>query len=200
MAAKRKLTKRGKQRREELVAIASQLFSEKGYHLTSVSDVVEAAGVGKGVFYWYFSSKEALFLEVLRGTQTTLRRRQEKAISDEPDPVKCIESGIRVSLHWLHENRQLFNLFQFAMSEERFAPYLRLGQSVIVADILPHVKEAIVQGRVREQDPELAAQAILGVTAHLAHVYLVRNQESVEEIADAAVSFCLNGVLGDDKR
>lgn len=180
--------------------MASQLFSEKGYHLTSVSDVVEGVGVGKGVFYWYFSSKEALFREVLRDTQTALRRLQEQAIIDEPDPVKRIESGIRVSLEWFHENQQLYNLFQFAISEERFAPYLRLGQSVVVADILPHVKEAIIQGRAREQDPELAAQAILGATAQLARVYLVQHRGDVQEIADAAVSFCLDGVLGNGSR
>ncbi|MDQ1468483.1 MAG: TetR/AcrR family transcriptional regulator, cholesterol catabolism regulator, partial [Actinomycetota bacterium] len=35
---------------------ATALFAERGYHPTAVSDIVDSLGVGKGVFYWYFSS------------------------------------------------------------------------------------------------------------------------------------------------
>src|SRR3712207_9480626 len=92
---RRKLTPRGRERREQLMSCAARLFAERGYHPTAVADIVESLGVGKGVFYWYFESKEDLFLEILASSSQALRRRQQAAIGDEPDPLRRIELGIR---------------------------------------------------------------------------------------------------------
>ncbi len=53
------------QRHAELLVCAQNLFSRKGYHATSVEDVIQRAGVSRGTFYNYFDSKRALFGEVL---------------------------------------------------------------------------------------------------------------------------------------
>jgi AcrR family transcriptional regulator len=161
-----------------------------------VAEIVSGLGVGKGVFYWYFSSKEELFLEILRGAQQELRRVQQAAIGDEPDPVRRIELGIRASMSWLDEHRDLFNLFQFAATEDRFAPAMQRGQAVAVADAVRHVKDAIVEGRMRDGDPEIITHAVLGVTNHLARVFIHQRGMAGDEVADAAVAFCLDGILG----
>src|SRR3989442_14818673 len=97
---RRKLTQRGKDRRRQLMDHAAELFAERGYHPTSVADIVESLGVGKGVFYWYFSSKEELLAEILRASHQDLRRRQQHVIADEANPVRRIELGIRPSMQW----------------------------------------------------------------------------------------------------
>ena len=176
------------------MAFAARRFAEKGYHPTSVAEIVQGMGVGKGVFYWYFSSKEELFLEILREAQHGLRRRQHQAIGDEADPVRRIELGIRASMAWLAENRHLFTLSQFAASEERFVPALRRGQDVAIADVARHVKEGIVAGRIRDADPLVLTHAILGVTNNLARSFLFERGEAPDQVADAAVSFCLQGL------
>ncbi len=190
----RRLTQRGKDRRHQLMEHAARRFAENGYHPTSVAEIVQGMGVGKGVFYWYFSSKEELFLEILRQAQQNLRRRQHQEIGDEADPVRRIELGIRGTMAWLAEHRQLLTLFQFAASEERFAPTLRRGQEVAIADVVPHVKEGIVAGRIRDTDPLVLTHAIVGVTNHLARAFIFERGEIAEEVADAAVAFCLEGL------
>ena len=175
---------------------AARRFAENGYHPTSVAEIVQGMGVGKGVFYWYFSSKEELFLEILKEAQTDLRRRQQQAIGDSEDPVERIESGIRATMGWLAENRHLSGLFQFAASEERFAPAMRRGQEVAVGDVVRHVKEGIVAGRIRDTDPLVLTHAILGVTNHLARVFIFERDEAADVVADAAIGFCRDGLLG----
>ncbi len=192
----RRLTARGKERRRQLMDYASARFAENGYHPTSVAEIVEGLGVGKGVFYWYFQSKDDLLLAVLKEAQHDLRRRQQQAIGDEPDPVVRIERGIRASLAWWAEHRQLVTLFQFAATEERFAPAVRRGQDVAVADAVRHIKEGIVEGRIRDDDPAVLAHAVLGVTAQLARVFLHERDDPADEVADSAVAFCLEGLLG----
>jgi AcrR family transcriptional regulator len=192
----RRLTQRGKERRQQLLAYSTQRFAERGYHPTSVADIVAGLGVGKGVFYWYFESKEQLMHEVLREAHRSLRRAQQDAIGEEPDPVRRIELGIRASMAWFDKNRNLVNLFQFAASEERFAPAMRRGQEVAIADTVRHVKDAVVEGRVGDTDPDLLAHAILGVTGQLARAFIHERTASVDDVADAAVAFCLEGLSG----
>jgi AcrR family transcriptional regulator len=192
----RRLTQRGKERREQLMAFAAGRFASQGYHPTSVSEIVEGLGVGKGVFYWYFDSKEQLFLEILREAQTDLRRRQQQAIAEETDPIRRIELGLRASLAWSEAHRDHNKLIQFAATEATFAGALRRGQDIAVADVVKHVKEAIAEGRIRDADPDVLAHAMVGVAAHLTRVFIYERGEPAEAVADATVAFCLHGVLG----
>lgn len=53
------------QRREEILAVASRLFSEKGYAATGTSDIARAVGVAEPTIYRYFGGKQDLYLQVL---------------------------------------------------------------------------------------------------------------------------------------
>src|ERR1700704_3232231 len=109
---RRKLTPRGRERRDQLMECGARLFAENGYHPTSVADIVASLGVGKGVFYWYFASKEELLCEILRAGHQDLRRRQHLALAGEDDPLRRIELGIRESIVWFKEHQHYFRLFQ----------------------------------------------------------------------------------------
>ncbi|MET0149690.1 MAG: TetR/AcrR family transcriptional regulator [Acidimicrobiales bacterium] len=190
----RRLTPRGEQRREQLMAYAIGRFASHGYHTTSVAEIVEGIGVGKGVFYWYFDSKEALLRQILKDAQTDLRRRQQTAIGEETDPLCRIELGIRASLDWSADNGDLIKLVQFAETEERFAEALRRGEEIAVADAVRHLKDAIVEGQIPDRDPEVLAHAVIGVTGQLARTFIHERSEATADVADSAVAFCLGGL------
>ncbi len=190
----RRLTQRGKDRREQLMSFAAARFAEQGYHPTSVSEIVTGLGVGKGVFYWYFDSTEQLFLEILKEAQTDLRRRQQQAISGEDDPVRRIELGLRASMAWAEAHRDHNRLIQFAATEAAFVKALLRGQDIAVADVVKHVKEAIAQGRIRDTDPDVLAHAMVGVVGHLTRVFIYERGDPADSVADAAVAFCLEGL------
>jgi AcrR family transcriptional regulator len=175
---------------------AAVLFADRGYHPTAVSDIVDSLGVGKGVFYWYFSSKEELLGEILRDAHLQLRRCQQAALADETDPLRRIELGILASLHWFRDHREYFAITQFAATDETFAPVLRRSREVAVDDTVRHIKEAIVERRIADGEPELLAHAILGVVDQLTRRYLIERDEPVEQIAAAAIAFCTRGLAG----
>lgn len=54
--------------RERLLASALQLFNEKGYAAASVREIVQSAGVTKPVLYYYFGSKEGIYLELMQSS------------------------------------------------------------------------------------------------------------------------------------
>ncbi|HET7015704.1 MAG TPA: TetR/AcrR family transcriptional regulator [Streptosporangiaceae bacterium] len=62
-------TAKGEATRAFLLRTAARVFAERGYTGTSLNDLIAASGLTKGAFYFYFRSKAALALAVLRDQQ-----------------------------------------------------------------------------------------------------------------------------------
>src|SRR3546814_7575008 len=90
----------------------------------------------------------------------------------------------------------IYKLIQFAATEAAFGEALRRGQDIAVADVVKHVKEAVALGLIRDTDPDVVAHAMVGVSAHLTRTFLYERGDRAEDVADAVVSFCLHGILG----
>jgi len=69
-AAERQGRKRSRlpaeQRKSSILRAAAEVFAERGYRLSSVSEIVQRAGVARGTFYLYFDSKRDAFLQVVQ--------------------------------------------------------------------------------------------------------------------------------------
>jgi len=65
IAPERKLTRRGQQRKKDLMHAAMVLFSEFGYEASTTKAIAESAGVTEAVIFRYFPSKQQLFREVV---------------------------------------------------------------------------------------------------------------------------------------
>jgi len=62
----RKGAEAGGDARGRLLSGATALFASKGYASTTVREIVERAGVTKPVLYYYFRSKEGIYLELMK--------------------------------------------------------------------------------------------------------------------------------------
>lgn len=58
-------SKKPAERRKELVDAAAHLFAEKGYENASVRDILDAVGGAPGMFYYYFKSKQDIYVTVM---------------------------------------------------------------------------------------------------------------------------------------
>ena len=79
----------GSERRDEILAIAAELFAERGFAATTVREIADSAGILSGSLYHHFDSKESMVEELLRTflEDITLAYRVEAASGD--DPVRC---------------------------------------------------------------------------------------------------------------
>ncbi len=196
MADKRQLTRRGQARREKLLAFATARFAENGFHPTSVSDIVDGIGVGKGVFYWYFESKDQLLEEILRESLRDLRSFQASAIADAKDPLQRLEAGIRASIEWSSTNTDIIKLVLFGWSEESFAAVLRKGREILVADISRLIEQAADLGQIMTGNPVMMALAVRAVIDELAKEYAVGDGDVDQEMVETALRMCLRGLRG----
>lgn len=58
----------GPEPREELLAVAAELFTTRGYTATSTRSIAERAGLRQASLYHYFDGKEAILADLLEGT------------------------------------------------------------------------------------------------------------------------------------
>lgn len=176
--------------------MATKLFADQGYHPTSVQDIVDALGVGKGVFYWYFPSKDELLKEILRASLFDLRTTQQKAIGETDSPLERLERGIRASVGWYAGNQDLLRVTLFCFTEQQFAQALLKGRRVSITDTAQHVSDAAEQGLIEPCDPTLVAIAIIGVIDELGRSIAFGGQNHSEELEQFAVDMCLHGTIG----
>lgn len=194
MSAKR-LTRQGKARKEQLMAEAAKLFARSGYYATRVIDIVKSAGVAKGLFYWYFDNKEALFREIVTATRDDLRRAQARAIEGESDPVRRIAKGIVSSLRFAEDHENLYALLRFAGTQERFAPLIEQSNEIHAQDTAQHIRAAIDNGSIPPADPLLLAHGIVATVFQFARLRAAGTIDMrIDELAEFVSGFCLRGI------
>jgi AcrR family transcriptional regulator len=159
------LGQRATARREGLIALAAELFEAKGYHLTSMDDIAQAAGIRKPTLYHYFKSKSEIltsiheeFIEILIGRQF---QRAELNLS----PEQALFEAMADNLELMETHRGYVRVFfehhrDLPQKEYDEIRSKRHSYQELVADI---VRRGIDQGTFRAVDPRLASFAIFGM-------------------------------------
>ena len=79
----KKNSKKPEVRRQELIDVASALFAEKGYEAVSVRDILNVVDGAPGMFYYYFKSKQDIYIAAMEQYITQRLERKCKIIEDE---------------------------------------------------------------------------------------------------------------------
>ena len=84
-----RIVKEHDERRNEIIRTAAVLFSQKGYNKCSVNDILNAIGIAKGTFYYYFKSKEdVLDAAVEQVSEQVFMQVQKVAARKEVSPIE----------------------------------------------------------------------------------------------------------------
>ena len=187
------LTERQWVRRGELLEAARRVFERDGYHGTTVSAVVQAAGLSQGAFYLYFTDKKGVFAALQEETATLLRRRIYWATRDEADARQRLEAGLKAYFEFYDEYAELIRRLTIeglGIDESFEARQTELYQTLATA-FEPTLSDLGVRASV------VAAFALLGMAAQLAFwQHFQRNDEppmSAAALAQACASLFLRG-------
>ena len=82
----KKNSKKPEVRRQELIDVASALFVERGYEAVSVRDILNVVDGAPGMFYYYFKSKQDIYIAAMEQYITQRLERKCKIIEDETVP------------------------------------------------------------------------------------------------------------------
>ncbi|HEY3484150.1 MAG TPA: TetR/AcrR family transcriptional regulator [Ilumatobacteraceae bacterium] len=161
----RRHTEQGRERKQQLVEAAMALFAERGYAATRIIDICEAAGVAKGLFYWYFPTKLDLFAELVRTMRRRLRVAQAEAMTAGAPPVQRIREGAEASVRFMAENAAYFALVEMERTDPEVAKLLQEGSEIYLDDVVALVREAQGDGDLPDVEPRLVALGVLGTVS-----------------------------------
>lgn len=167
----RRLTHQGMERKQQLLDAAAHLFAERGYAETRILDICREAGVAKGLFYWYFDTKEAVFRDLASDLRTRLRRRQALAMDKAADPLLQLRQGAEASVRFMAEHSQAFALIAVENVEQLFVDDLRRGTEIHADDVARVLRRAVDAGLARDEDPRLLAYAVLTTVGWFTHLH-----------------------------
>jgi AcrR family transcriptional regulator len=112
-------------RRQELLAIAAQLFAERGFKNTTVRDIADAAGILSGSLYHHFDSKESIVDELLDTFQQSLWQQYDAIETSDLSPRQKLEAVVRISFDAIDQHHSEVAIFQtdaaYLATFERFA-------------------------------------------------------------------------------
>jgi AcrR family transcriptional regulator len=171
MNASRQLTAQGAERKRQLLDSAARLFAEQGYAATRVVDIVDAAGVAKGLFYWYFENKEALFRELAIDIRRQLRRSQRAAMDRTAPALVQIIQGTLASVQFAAEHASFLSLLEVE-GRNVVADELRRGTEEHLRDVKLLIDAGQADGTVTaDDDAELLSLAVVGAVAQFGHFH-----------------------------
>ena len=155
-----------------LLEVARRLFSEKGIYWTTVEDITESADQGKGTFYKYFESKDAIIRILLEEGLEELQTETEQAVQTLDSEATVLPTIIeaRVDFFLKHPDYLLF------LHQVRGMMQLEVGVAKELREVydrhlrwLAHVIRPIVNGgavRAREIATAIAAYTSGLLTYH----------------------------------
>ena len=85
----------GSERRDEILAIAAQLFAERGFAATTVREIADAAGILSGSLYHHFDSKESMVDELVHEMLDRVTAAYRRIVATGDDPEQALRALVR---------------------------------------------------------------------------------------------------------
>ncbi len=121
------------QKQRQIVEGASKALLRDGFHKTSIRDIAQACDMSMGQLYHYISSKDdILFLMHLHSQELWHHNLAEGGFDDIADPIARLEHGLRISMRFLSDNRQLI---RFIYSESKYLDQEHLQKALELDDM-----------------------------------------------------------------
>ena len=163
------IEKGGEPVRDRLLEAALEVFNRKGYAAASVREIVNAAGVTKPSLYYYFGSKEGLYLAILQDALDTFRADLVAARGCSGTARECILRLCERTFALSVENIQVVRLIHATFyGPAHGAPTFDLMQfhGLLDAAIGELVVAGIRAGEFRDGDATAFTAAIHGTCAY----------------------------------
>jgi AcrR family transcriptional regulator len=189
------------ERREQVLRSAMEVFAHKGYHATSVGDIIKRAQIARGTFYLYFETKRQIFeaiLEVaLQGLVSRLHRIELSPQS--PPPLEQLRANVGRVIAFLLSERELTQiLLRHADGlDADFDRRLSEFYDTIMNLIEGVLRAGQLMALVRPCDRRIVAACILGsIKEVMARLTAEASQApDLEVVVDEVVNFGLRGIF-----
>ncbi len=188
--------------RDDILAAALGVFSDVGYHETTMQQIAEQAGLAVGSLYNFFASKEVLYAELVSRFAREYRAVLDAALDGVDDEVEKIRSYIRIKGEFFQRNQAMARLYfgeargqDFSLSVGMDAESRRLFDE-FRSRLAGVFKAGMTAGVFERADPHYCAVTLQSLTNAFIFLWLrdpVRHP--YHELVDTIATLVLRGTL-----
>jgi AcrR family transcriptional regulator len=159
-------TAKGEATRAHLLRTAARIFAERGYTATTQNDLIAAAGLTKGAFYFYFPSKAALAVAVLREQKSRWLTEVGERVTARPTAVEQLRELVPAMLDLHSRDPAAWSITRLTR-ELAADPALSAEVSRIPAEWVAFIADVIRRGQAAGDiraglQPDLVASVLVG--------------------------------------
>lgn len=156
-----RITKEREERKKEILEVSRKMILERGYHNTSVEDIVKSINVAKGLFYYYFPKKSSLIQALSDELVEDVRMRLDETVSDEKLSYgEKLNRILIIYFNKINENNYLVPLYESHISNgaAHLESKLKALATQYVLKILENNKDFIT----KTEYPEYLVKVLIG--------------------------------------
>jgi AcrR family transcriptional regulator len=172
------------ERRAQLLAAATDVFVNNGYHATVMDDIAERAGVSKPVLYQHFPGKLELYLALLERHTDELVRRVLAAIEETHDNWQRVRNAVGAYFDFVDGDGEAFRLvFESDLRNQPAVQSLVEQANTVCVEAI--AQAVVVDAGLDTDRAWLVAVGVVGISEHSARYWLTRRHEVPKEEAVA---------------
>ena len=184
-------TKLGLAKMNKLLDAAEELFTNNGFHGTSISDICKKADTAVGTFYIYFDSKTDVYRFLMWKYQKKLKTLLAESIKDCHNRFEQEREGIKCFIKFAMSNPNIYNIIwgSLAIDQKLFIDYYTSFAESYTRALKKNSKEVEVQ------DYTTVAYMLMGISnfVGLRAIFEQMNDADIDRIIDETIMPSLQG-------
>jgi len=184
------------ERERQMIAVAEEIFAERGYQASSMDEIAERVGVSKPMLYEYFGSKEGLLVACIRQARAELLATTLASVEGVGTAREALERGLVAFFGFIDSHRRSWALLRqeaavagpAAMDE---IEAVRQQQTEVNATLFGSYLDGVPA-----RDLEAYAEIVVGACERLAQWYVTREDVTAEDAAELIMRMVWHGLGG----
>jgi AcrR family transcriptional regulator len=179
-----------------MIAVAEEIFAQRGYQASSMDEIAERVGVSKPMLYEYFGSKEGLLVACIRQARAELLAATLASVRGVASAEEALRRGMTAFFEFIDSHRRSWELLrqeaavagQAAMDEiEAVRQQQTEVNATLFASFLPELPQ---------RDLEAYAEVVVGACERLAIWYVGRDDVTASDAAELVMRMVWYGLAG----
>lgn len=174
-------------RRRQIVSVASELFSNKGFNGTTTREIADRAGVSEAIIFRHFPTKRALYSAIIdfktRQSGEQVQAHLKEAASRKDDVA--FFGSLAYDLLEVHRKDPTFmRLLMFSALEghELAEMFYQSTAREVRNHVRRYIKQRVLDGAFRDADPIVSARSFVGMILYHAQMRVLYKDTSCDDV------------------
>ncbi|MHA6483510.1 TetR/AcrR family transcriptional regulator [Paenibacillus sp. strain BS8-2] len=185
--------------KNKIIAAAIKLFSELGYHRTSMDDIAKEANVAKGTLYYNYKSKADLFETIVGHGYELLTSGSQDVLREDQPTNRQIAQIVSKHIELFLQYRPLIHIISNETTngiEPEILQRIREKKQAYIRFLSGVLEQGIQDGSLKAVNRELAASSMLGLLESACAYYIEQEGKLSREELEATINaFILPALL-----